>query len=417
MKIVQINAVYKYSSTGRTTMELHHALLNAGHESYVFCRKDDQYEPWISYKCYSGTDRQVYLIGNKLDHKIHALVSRITGFQGYHSKSATRMLVRRLSECKPDVVHLRNLHESFIHLPMLLEYLAREDIATVVTLHDCWFFTGNCCYYTKCKCNKWQQQCGACPELNKMSNWLYDPAKKIFLDKKMLFESIPRLAVIGNSEWTTEQARQSFLKNASIIKRIYNWIDLESFSPQETTAVRAKLGLTNQDKVLLGVAQRWTNKKGLGIFIALAQRLPQYKFLLIGHLPASVVIPANIITIPPINNITTLAEFYSLADVFINPSEEETFGKVSAEALACGTPLIVNNATANPELAGEGCGYIVDGNSMDAYIRYINLIISNGRSTYSSRCIQFAKENFEMDTNVKAYLDVYQQLISDNVRH
>lgn len=60
-------------------------------------------------------------------------------------------------------------------------------------------------------------------------------------------------------------------------------------------------------------------------------------------------LPTNIIAVGILSGLRELAEHYSMADVFLNPSVQETFGKVSAEALACGTPIIANNATANPE--------------------------------------------------------------------
>lgn len=67
MRIVQINAVYEYSSTGRIVMELDRALNAAGHDSYVFCtnRNDEA--------------NGVYSMGTLLSRKLHGLLSRLTG--------------------------------------------------------------------------------------------------------------------------------------------------------------------------------------------------------------------------------------------------------------------------------------------------------------------------------------------------
>lgn len=402
MKIVQINTTYNEGSIGRTTAELHEKLISQGDSSFVFTSTVEDKE------------NHIYCVGNILDHKIHGFLSKLFGLQAYFSRIPTRQLLRRLSEIKPDVVHLRNLHANYINLPMLLRFLADNDIATVLTLHDCWFITGKCCYYTHVNCKRFISGCHDCPAL-KFDNksWFFDTSKKVWQDKKQLFQSIPRLAVVGNSEWTTEQARQSYLQNSAILKRVYNWIDMEQFHERETNELRSNLNLGKDDFVILGVSQGWSNRKGLDVFLSLARELPHFKFVLVGSMSTAEILPSNILSVGKISSIRKLCEFYSLADVFINPSLQETFGKVSAEALCCGTPIIVNNATANPELVGEGCGYVINNNNIDEYVSCINIIANIGKSSYSRNCIAFAKENFDKETNIKAYINIYQKLIKE----
>ena len=153
MRVLQINAVYEKFSTGRTTKELHEAMIAKGIESFVAC-------PDLA-----SLSENAYKIGNKLDWKIHALCSRISGKQGYFSWKATKGLLEYISQIKPDVIHLRNLHSNYVNLPMLLDYIAKENIATVLTLHDSWFYAGKCVYYIECDCHRWQEQCGSCPAL------------------------------------------------------------------------------------------------------------------------------------------------------------------------------------------------------------------------------------------------------------
>ena len=392
MRIVQINAVYQYSSTGRTTMEMHNTLKENGNDSWVFCTN------------FLDKEQNVFMIGNKFDHKIHAFMSRFTGLQGYFSKNATKRLIEQLETIKPDVVHLRNLHSNYINLPLLLRHLEKQDIATVITLHDCWFFTGHCCHYTEDKCKKWLTGCGNCPALHKYNNsWFFDQTKKIYRDKQRLFGAIPRLAVIGNSEWTTEQARQSLLKNAKVIARIYNWINLDVFYPRANEA--------NKRFTILGVAQSWSDKKGLPIFIRLAEHFSDCKVVLVGKVEDTVKLPDNVSIVGVLSSAEELAEYYSNADVFINTSIQETFGKVSAEALACGTPIVVNNATANPELVGEDCGYVVDNNNIESYYAAINEIRRLGKANYSDKCVQFARGDFDMRKNINKYIELYKSLL------
>ena len=65
MKVLQINAIYEKYSTGRITMELHETLLSWGIESYVA-------SPNLN-----GLKNNCYLIGSNIDHKIHAIISRV----------------------------------------------------------------------------------------------------------------------------------------------------------------------------------------------------------------------------------------------------------------------------------------------------------------------------------------------------
>ena len=76
--------------------------------------------------------------------------------------------------------------------------------------------------------------------------------------------------------------------------------------------------------------------------------------------------PKNIIGITRTEDQTELAKLYSLSSVFVNPSTEETFGLVAAEAMACGTPAIVTNSTACPEIINNNVGFIVPPNDSNA---------------------------------------------------
>lgn len=400
MKIVQINAVYEYSSTGRTTKEMHLALQAKGIYSYVFCTNK------------SMPKDNVFLIGAKFDYKIHAILSRILGLQGYFSHCTTKKLLKQLKNIQPDVVILRNLHANYINVPMLLDFLADNNIATVNVLHDCWSYTGHCCYYTEDGCNKWRTECNHCPILHKYNTSLFfDNSTRIFQMKKEHFSKLKNLAVIGVSKWIANEGKISpIFSKARIIKHIYNWISLDVFYPRQTVELRQKLCLAKDDFVVLGVSQKWSDYKGLNHFITVANKMPDVKFLMVGHMPNGVVLPSNIISVPPVSSPDELATYYSLADVFLNFSIQETFGKVTAEALACGTPIIVNNATANPELCGNGCGFVIDNNNHEQMIKAINTIRKEGKSAYTNKCRNFAKENFDKEKGIDNYVALFKEM-------
>lgn len=400
MRIVQINAVYQYSSTGRTTEEMHHYLLEQGHDSYVFCLRNTSEEK-----------DSIFEFVTHLEYRIAGVQSRLTGLEAYYSKPPTIKVLRKIDEIKPDIVIIRNVHSDYIHLPLLLKYLSERQIATIVVLHDCFLFTGHCYYFTKLGCDKWQSECRKCPQLNVGNpRWFFDRSRKEFRDKKRLFHAIKNLVVVGVSDWITNESKKSvILSEAKAFKRIYNWIDLEVFKPHSTLEFRRKMGLVDSF-IVLGIAQSWSEAKGLSIFIELASQFPLVKFILVGHFAEKqkALLPANIITPGTLSSKSLLSDYYAMADVFINPSIQETFGKVTAEALSCGTPVIANNATANPELVGD-CGALVKDNNIDDYTTALKGIIKKGKDFYSHKCRERAEELFDKNKNMEQYMVLFQE--------
>lgn len=401
LKIVQLNVVGKTLSTGRTTWEMHQYFESHGIESYIATAKGDECE-------------EAYAINNIKGIYLDVALSIITGYEGYHSSLQTKKFIRYLDLIKPDIVHLRNLHQSYINLGMLLKYLAKNDIATVVTMHDFWFMTGKCCSYNLFDCEKWKTGCGRCPAMKAdVRKRFFDQSAKMWKDKKKWFESIPRLAVIGNSKWTTEKTAQSFLKCADIIDCIYNWVDFSVFYPRETYEVRKKLKLENK-KVILGVSSYWSmnGAKGFKSYLELAKIIPDaYHILLVGKCEEQCNIPKNMTILPATNSKNELAEYYSLGDVFLNLSESETFGKVSAEAISCGTPLIALNCTANPEIVPREAGMVIETSDSKEILKTIECIFLKDKKEYTEKCLVHAHNNFDKEKNIQRYLDIYKELL------
>ncbi len=402
MKILQINAVYRKGSTGRTCKELSEYINGTDNTCY-------------SVYAYGSTDNSyTHRMSTSTDIRFHSFMSRLTGKQGYFSVLSTKRLINYINDLKPDVVHLRNLHGNYINLPLLLEHLADKDIPTVVTLHDCWFYTGKCCHYTVTGCYKWKQGCYKCPSLRKDNkSWFIDATASMWKRKKQLFEKIPRLAVVGVSDWITSEARESYLSCARILRRIYNWIDLNVFYPKdETEDVRHRLNITGK-KVILGVASFWDDSKGLKDFVSLSRILSDdYVIVLIGRLNADIELSRNMIHIPVTESLSELTEYYSMADVFVTLSVEESFGKVSAEALACGTPVVCCNSTANPELVGNGCGRVVEPGDINAFAAAVYELSNKDKKEISSHCRSFAEKNFNKNDRIEDYLSLYRELCS-----
>lgn len=391
MKIVQINAVYEYSSTGRIVKELSNYISRSGHKSYVFCTN------------IVDTKNNIFCMGTKLGRKIHAILSRITGLQGYFSTISTYKVLRQLSKISPDIVHLHNLHANYINVNLLLDYLINKQIPVVITLHDCWLFTGHCCHYLEDNCDKWKYGCNECPSKYKWNkSWFFDQSSKVYSDRLKRFKQLKSLTVVGVSDWITNESKQSMFKEKGRFTRIYNWIDLNQFSPKEHGS--------NERKRILSVSQSWSDIKGLSDIINIARINPRYDFVMVGEMPNNIILPKNIKAVGVINNIEYLAMEYQKADLFLHLSYQETFGKVIAEALACGTPAVAYDVTAMPELIGDGCGAVVPLGNWQAASDAIQKIDYFRRD----KCRKYAEDNFDMASLLKEWLDLYNGIKSSS---
>lgn len=398
MKIIQIDSIYQYSSTGRTTAQVHHYLLDHGIESYVAACNVD------------GKDPHFIKIGNIWSRKYHSFMSHLFGRQAHYSVRATKKIVNEIDRIKPDCCHLRILHTNMINLEVLLSFLAVKNIPTVLTLHDCWFFTGHCCYFTAARCDKWKQSCGNCPEIKHWNtSWFFDRSSQNLKEKQRLLKSIKRLAVVGVSDWVTEFVYESILKDAKIIRRIYNWVDTERFTYTESS-IKLNMGL--KDKFLImSCAQNWSDQKGICDIITIAKRLPDYHFVILGNVPRKYMpMPNNVHIIGPVKSVSELVAFYSCCDVYLNVSAFETFGKVTIESMSCGTPVVAYKVTATPELIKAGCGYLVDYQDFDSVVNCLKSIERNGKNVYSKSCRDFVLNNFSKDSQIRKYIDLYTEI-------
>ncbi len=397
MKILLVNVVNEILSTGRNCVEINSFLNSHGIECYT------------AYS-YGNCTENSFKVASRIECKYHALMSRLFGKQGYFSPISTKKIIEWIDNNQPDVVHLNNLHGNYLNVIDLLKYLAKKDIATVVSLHDCWMYTGKCTHYYSINCYKWESGCNNCPKLKFDHNsWIFDCTKKMWNDKLKAFSSIPRLGVIGVSKWITEEAKRSpFFENAKVIETIYNWIDFSRFKPIE--AVDVKTNIFNNKKIYLAVASKWDKRKGLDVLIKLSTLLGENEILmLVGEMQGSFT-SKNIVNIPFTLNLDELVTYYNIADVVLQLSTEESFGKIVAEALSCGTPVVTNRFTANPELVPETCGIIVDDISPNKIYDAINAI-SFSHMISKKSCISFAKEKFDMEKNINKHIALYNKVL------
>ena len=311
----------------------------------------------------------------------------------------------------PDIVHLHNLHSNYIQIGVLLRFLAKENISVILTMHDCWFFTGNCFHFLKYNnCQNWLTSCENCP---KYGTRIYKKiTQQLFKSKKNLFRDLNKLAIIGVSEWITFCSRKStVLCNANYFKTIYNWVDCEIFKPMNSVdRVRKKYQISNK-KIILGVSQGWSKDKGLLEFQVLSEKISDKAIVVLVGDPCGQSCTENIKFIGYTKDILELAELYAAADVFVNPSRMETFGKVTAEALASGTPVVCYGNTGTKELVDDTVGECVDDGSIEMLLSATEKVIKLGKSRYKNACRERALQMFDKNKQLAKYIEFYNRIM------
>lgn len=395
MKVLQINTVYAEGSTGKIVKEIQ-----------SLC-KDNGMDCVAAYRCAvkgaSLADSTIE-ISTPFDSRLHGFLARVTMYKGCFSYFKTRAFIKKVKAYAPDLIHLHNLHGSYVNVGLLMKYIKKQNIPVVFTLHDCWAFTGICPHFTIAHCDKWQLGCGNCPQRKKYSLSPIDFTGKMWRVKKKWFTGVENLTVVTPSHWLEGLVKKSFLKNYRV-KVINNGIDLEVFKPT-ISDFRKKYGLQNK-KIVLAVAFGWGYEKGLDVITELAKRLPDdYRMVVVGtDDKTAALLPSQVITIKKTNNQTELAEIYTTADVLVNPTREEVLGLVNVEALSCGTPVVTFNAGGSPECIDDSCGSVVAVNDVDAMEKEI-LRICNERP-YSEEDCRNRALLFDKDARIKEYIDLY----------
>lgn len=352
---------------------------------------------------------QLY-IGNRLSRNISLLLGWMTGYQECYSILSTYSFLKKLNELKPDCIHLHNLHNGYLNLGMLFRYIKKHHIPVVWTLHDCWAFTGQCPHFTMVKCERWKTGCHDCSQINVYPASCVDITKTMWKLKKKWFTGVPNMTIVTPSQWLADLVKQSYLKDYPV-KVINNGIDLNVFKPTESH-FREEHGIKPNEHMLLGVAFDWGKRKGIDVFLELSKRLPiNYRIVLVGtNDDIDKQLTDCIVSIHRTQNQAELAEIYTAADLFVNPTREEVLGLVNIEALSCGTPVLTFNTGGSPECIDETCGSVVQCDNVDAMEREIKSICETQR--FSNEAFISHASRFDMKEKYSEYIALFEEVIS-----
>ena len=398
--LLQINTTLNSGSTGRIAEQI----------SIMAQRR-----VWNCYIAHGGryvnqSQIKTIQISSKADNIFHAIKGEFLGRHGFGSTISTKRFLKRIDEIKPDIVHLHNLHGYYVDIEILLSYLAEKNIPVVWTLHDCWSFTGHCTHFENYGCYKWKTLCEKCPLLmTQYKSRLFDRSKENYLIKQRLYSSLGNLTLVPVSNWLGGLLPESILANHSI-RVIQNGIDLSLFKPTENN-VRSKLNISSDKRLILGVVA--SGFKGKREFIELTKN-PCYQVVVVGVNRAWMNgVPENMICVERTNSQKELAEYYTAADVFVNPTYDESLGLTNLEAQACGTPVVTYKAGGSPETIDENTGIAVERGDIIAMKNTVEEVLINGKNHYAQACRERAEKYFNKEERFMDYIMLYKELVKN----
>lgn len=194
------------------------------------------------------------------------------------------------------------------------------------------------------ECRKYEDGCGKCPLIP--SDKEKDISALNFREKKELIKKSSAV-ITGPSPWIVECAGRSPVLTGKNIICMPNMIDTHRFKPLEDRKnLRRRYGMPEDKKIVLfGAADSGTGNGYKG-FPYLARALAKleagrYHLVIFGNSDGKLGIPEEYgrTLLGYIQEEIQMVEVYNLADVYVTPSLQETFGFTVCESMACGTPV------------------------------------------------------------------------------
>lgn len=233
---------------------------------------------------------------------------------------------------------------------------------------------------------------------------------KVLSDRKKYFGAIKDLTVLGVSDWVTNEAKKSFLKDKKFVT-IKNGIDTDFFV-DTASDLRKEYGLENKF-VILGLASKFFNPVNKEMFDALVLSLADdERLVLLGcTYEQKKKLHKKVIGLDFINDRDKLRKIYSMADVFANCSREETLSMATIEPQSCGTPAVVYENTGIKETVSDGItGFVVGNGDGKAFTEAIQKVKTLGKDNFKDNCRDWVVCNFNKNTNYDKVLRLYRDI-------
>ncbi len=276
-------------------------------------------------------------------------------------------------------------------------------------------YLGYCCYAYDCE--KYQNRCTDCREdfsERYMKSLFFNRAKETYLIKEKDYSSINNIVFTG-PEWVVNRAKKSSLLRERDVRVVDEFVDnKEIFIIKETEKLRRKLAIPDDKVILLDVAPSSDPRKGVQYFIEVARKIEKvsdrFVFVNVGYLGDHSDIPNNFIGIGYISDQNKLAEYYSLADLFVCTSIADTMPNSCLDAMSCGTPILGFDITGIPYVADPPIGRFVNPKDVDAIMKSV-LNTDKKTDNMKKMCREYALRRYSIDTYYDKQMNIYNEMV------
>ena len=206
------------------------------------------------------------------------------------------------------------------------------------------------------------------------------------------------------------------------IEVIYNFIDIEKYKPKESELFRKHIAPCGE-KVLVHTSNFRLVKRvadTIRVLEKVKKEVPA-KLVLVGdgpdrsdceRLARELDLQKDVIFLGKQDGLT---EILNAADLFLMPSQSESFGLSALEAMACGVPVVSTSVGGLPELnIHNETGYIAEIGDIDRMAKYAVELLTNEKryKSFSKNSRDRAVKNFDKNLIVPKYVDYYEKVLN-----
>lgn len=333
------------------------------------------------------------------------LKGRGTGFENFSFPDGLTRLEHHPLVKSADIIHLHWVSEGMLDW---LTFFSACQKPLIWTLHDMNPFTGGCHHADDC--TLFQSNCSLCPQLKgtidpgiSHSIWNYKAMSVSGLKKSQLTITAP-------SHWLTQLSQKSKLFSNFKHITIANGVNHSVFHPVDVEELRKKYSWSQGKKVILFVAHHVNNiRKGIPFLLEAFQNMNHEEVVLcsVGNPSEELSSIPGFYQLGYVQDESTMAALYSMADVFVLPSMAENFPNTIAEALCCGTPCVAFEVGGIPEQINSGNGVLVKEKNAVALRGAIEQVLNTNFSR--EQIAADAKLRFGQSLIADAFISLYRK--------
>ncbi len=309
-------------------------------------------------------------------------------------------LVRNKYYKKADVLHFHMYHN--MHLP--IEFLTRiKDKKIIIDLHDTFWLTND-----------------SNISMLEVFDYCNANASSLTAQRKRVLNDIGATFVI-HSDYMARKIKESGILKSEKIKTIPFGVDLNIFHPDnERARLRKEKGIKDDEFVILCRSQK--EFKGIDYIEKALRALKIDKKITVITVQEKGLLDSlkskyKIIELGRIGSSKKMARIYNMADLFVMPSTEESFGMMAIEAMACGLPVIVFEGTALPDTVDAPNVGIATKRDYKKLASAIENIIKNPDEAKmrGRKGIDFVKRKYDIADYYSNMLNLYESVYQEKV--